>query len=428
MPFLAMLSRRFCAKDLATSINGSLGRGRATGYVRLLRKPALAFWHASCSISNAPKLSQPCKTIQFRQYGGDGLRLVSTTSSSEQPSPSPTDYQPPSTGFVARLPSNWIPYAELMRLDKPTGTYYVFFPCLFSTLLASAHIQAAPLQICAITALFFSGAVVMRGAGCTINDLWDRNLDPYVARTKLRPIARGAVTPKQAIVFTGFQLLTGLAILLQFPSACFWYASPSLLFVVTYPLAKRFTDYPQFILGLTFSWGAFLGFPALGYDLLSDVQAMKATVALYTSCVAWTVFYDMIYAHMDIKDDIKVGIRSIARRHEKETKAVLAGLAIMQMSLLGLSGSFLGFHAPFYLISCGLGSVTLGGIINRVDLKSVQNCWFWFRTGAWMTGGVISFGLWTEYCMRRTNSGHGARGEGNRRSGDCTNQRSQLLL
>jgi 4-hydroxybenzoate polyprenyltransferase len=289
-----------------------------------------------------------------------------------------------------------------MRIDKPTGSYYLFFPCLFSTFIAAtiATPIAAPSAVISTTALFFTGALVMRGAGCTINDLWDRNLDPHVERTRLRPIARRAITPSQAIVFLGGQLFTGLAVLLSLPFECFWYATPSLLLVATYPLAKRVTYYPQFVLGLTFSWGAMMGFPALGIDLLSNQSALIAASCLYASNVAWTVLYDMIYAHMDIKDDVKAGIKSIALKHEKETKAVLTGLAVVQLGLLAASGVAAGMGPIFFVGSCGGAALTLGTMIRRVKLKEVKNCWWWFVNGAWLTGGAISLGLAGEYFTR----------------------------
>lgn len=295
-----------------------------------------------------------------------------------------------------------VPYAELVRLDKPTGTYYLFFPCLFSTLLAAplANPMTPPSTVLATTALFLTGALVMRGAGCTINDLWDRNLDPLVARTRLRPIARGAVSPRAAIIFTGAQLLAGLGILLQFPTDCLYYGIPSLALVATYPLAKRVTHYPQSVLGLTFSWGAIMGFPALGVDLLNSGAAFKAAACLYASNVAWTVLYDMIYAHMDIKDDVKAGIKSIALRHDKDTKLVLSGLAILQIALLAGAGAAVGAGPIFYIGSCGSAAVTLITMIRRVKLKEVSNCWWWFKTGCWLTGGGVAAGLTGEYLAR----------------------------
>jgi 4-hydroxybenzoate polyprenyltransferase len=314
----------------------------------------------------------------------------------------PTPYTPPTTGLLSILPSSWVPYAELIRLDKPTGTYYLFFPCLFSTLLAAplAVPIASPLSVVGTSLLFFGGALIMRGAGCTINDLWDRNLDPHVARTRLRPIARGAVTPFNALAFTGAQLFAGLSILLQFPFECFFYAVPSLLLVTTYPLAKRVTHYPQFVLGLTFSWGAIMGFPALGVDLLQNNAALTAAGCLYASNIAWTVLYDMIYAHMDIKDDAKAGIKSIALRHDAQTKQILSGLAVTQICLLAAAGMAAGAGPLFFVGSCGGAALTLAVTIKRVNLKSVKDCWWWFVNGCLMTGGAISAGLGAEYLMQ----------------------------
>lgn len=314
----------------------------------------------------------------------------------------PEPYSPPTSGILSRLPKSWVPYGELIRLDKPTGTYYLFFPCLFSTLLAAplATPIASPLSVVGTGALFFAGALVMRGAGCSINDLWDRNLDPHVARTRHRPLARGALTPLRALTYTGAQLLAGLGILVQFPTACLFYGIPSLLFVASYPLAKRVTYYPQFVLGLTFSWGAVMGFPALGVDLMSDGAALSAAALLYASNVAWTVLYDMIYAHMDIKDDAKAGIKSIALKHDADTKKVLTGLAVVQIGLLGAAGMAAGAGPAFFVGSCGGAALTLGWMIRRVNLKNVKDCWWWFVNGCWITGGVISAGLGMDYLLK----------------------------
>lgn len=317
------------------------------------------------------------------------------------PPPAPAVYEPPNTGLLALLPSSWVPYAELIRLDKPAGTYYLFFPCLFSTLMAAplATPMASPGSVIGTTALFFAGALIMRGAGCTINDLWDRNLDPHVTRTRLRPIARGALTPFQGLVFTGAQLLAGLAILLQFPLECFFYATPSLLLVASYPLAKRVTYYPQFVLGLTFSWGAFVGFPALGVDLLSSTPALTAAALLYSSNVAWTVLYDGIYAHMDVKDDAKAGIKSVALAHD-QSKRFLVGLGAVQVGLLAASGIAAGAGPAFFVGSCGGAALTLGYMIKKVNLKDVKDCWWWFVNGCWITGGAVSAGLALDYTLK----------------------------
>jgi 4-hydroxybenzoate polyprenyltransferase len=331
----------------------------------------------------------------------DGHSELSPAVATAQPSKPavPAPYSPPTAGLLSYLPSSWVPYAELIRLDKPVGTNYLFFPCMFSTILAAPlTTPITPISTVVGTCLlFYSGAIVMRGAGCTVNDLWDRNLDPHVARTRLRPIARGAITPYQAIPFLGAQLFAGLAILLQFPWQCFFYATPSLIFVAVYPLAKRVTNYPQFVLGLTFSWGAMMGFPALGIDLLSNMPALVSAACLYGSCVAWTLVYDMIYAYQDIKDDVKAGIKSIALAQQHNAKTFLSVVAGVQVALLAGSGMAIGAGPVFFGGVCGGAATTLGYMIKKVDLSSVVDCWAWFKRGAWFTGGAISLGLTGEY-------------------------------
>ncbi|KAK0708963.1 UbiA prenyltransferase family-domain-containing protein [Lasiosphaeria miniovina] len=346
--------------------------------------PHCVAYHASARLSSATAAPAP-----------ETISVLDSNSSSV-----PELYSPPKTGLLSLLPASWVPYAELARIDKPTGAYYLFFPCLWSTLLAAPMATTTPASVIGTSLLFFGGALIMRGAGCTINDLWDRNLDPHVTRTRLRPIARQAITPFQGLVFTSAQLFAGLGILLQFPLECFFYATPSLLFVATYPLAKRVTYYPQFVLGLTFSWGAIMGFPALGVDLLSNTPALTAAGLLYASNVAWTVLYDMIYAHMDIKDDAKAGIKSIALKHDAQTKQVLTGLAVTQVAFLAGAGIVSGAGPAFFIGSCGGALVTLGIMIKRVNLKNVNDCWWWFVNGCWLTGGVVSLGLATDYLVK----------------------------
>ena len=209
--------------------------------------------------------------------------------------------------------------------------------------------------------------------------------------------------PFNAIVFTGAQLLAGLAVLLQFPSQCLFYGIPSLLLVAFYPLAKRVTHYPQVVLGLTFSWGAIMGFPALGVDLLHNSAAIMAAGYLYASNIAWTVLYDMIYAHMDIKDDAKAGIKSIALKHGKQTKQILTGLAATQVGLLAAAGVAAGAGPLFYVGSCGGAAATLAVMIWKVNLKSVKDCWWWFVNGCWFTGGAVATGLGVEYLVQYTS-------------------------
>ena len=398
----------FLATMLVTPYRISCAFARSTSFARTSLQLR---WTRQENLRSACAIERHRSTPNNRQNIGDAAFLrparrvftkaISNNDATSNPRSvdSSAVYEPPTTGLLSYLPRSWVPYAELIRLDKPTGTTYLFMPCLSSTLLAAplASPMAMPSTVLSTTALFYTGALIMRGAGCTVNDLWDRNLDPKVERTRLRPIARGAVTVQQAIPFLGAQLLAGLGILLQFPMQCLYYGIPSLLLVGTYPLAKRVTNYPQFMLGLTFSWGAIMGFPALGVELLSNTPALVSAACLYGSCVAWTVVYDMIYAYQDIRDDAKVGIKSIARAQEKNAKAFLSAVATVQVALLAGAGIAVGAGPVFFVGTCGGAAATLGFMIRRVNLKNVEDCWQWFKKGAWFTGGAISLGLFGEY-------------------------------
>ncbi|KAL1304577.1 hypothetical protein AAFC00_003549 [Neodothiora populina] len=370
------------------------------------RSPARHLALASISSSSSCRPQSALKAASLPlQSPHRSIRLASSQGSalpSKNDTDVPAPYTPPTTGLLSYLPARAVPYAELVRLDKPVGTYYLFLPCVFGTLLAAPLVNpiASPASVLGYSALFLAGAGIMRGAGCTINDLWDRDFDPQVSRTRLRPIARRAVTLQAALVFTGVQLLAGLGILLQFPIQCLYYGVPSLVLVALYPLAKRVTYYPQAVLGLAYSWGAIMGFPTMGVDLLSNTAALQAAGCLYASSIAWTIMYDMIYAHQDIKDDAKAGIKSIALAHENETKYVLSGLAVTQTSLLAAAGIAAGAGPLYFIGSCGGAALTTGYMIWKVNLKSVEDCWWWFRHSCWFTGGAITLGLAADYLAK----------------------------
>lgn len=187
------------------------------------------------------------------------------------------------------LPEKVRPYAHLARLDKPIGTWLLAWPCMWSITLAASPGHLPDMKM---LTLFGCGAFLLRGAGCTINDLLDRDIDTKVERTKSRPIASGALTPFQGVSFLGLQLLLGLGILLQLNNYSRMLGASSLLLVFSYPLMKRITFWPQAFLGLTFNWGALLGWSAVRGSLDPVV-----VLPLYVSGVFWTLVYDTIYAH-----------------------------------------------------------------------------------------------------------------------------------
>lgn len=294
--------------------------------------------------------------------------------------------------FVRALPAPLIPYAELMRLDKPIGTWLLYSPCTWAITMA-AYSSAAPLsQTVTMLGLFGVGSVIMRGAGCTINDLLDRNMDNKVARTVTRPLARRAVSVPQAITFLGAQCFAGLGILLCLPLDCFWLGALSLPFVATYPLFKRFTYYPQASLSFCFTWGALLGFPAMG------VWNIPAMLALHASSFAWCMTYDTIYAHQDKKFDITAGVKSTALKWADKSKPIMKGLTVGQIGLLTASGIF-NAMGPFFYASVAVAAYRVFNMIRKVDLDDPDNCWKWFLNNI-HTGHVIWLGCLGDYFSR----------------------------
>ncbi len=234
---------------------------------------------------------------------------------------------PPQHWLIDSLPPLVRPYALLMRLDRPIGTWLLLFPCWWSLALASERLPNLW-----YTLLFAVGAIVMRGAGCVLNDLYDRHLDAQVARTRDRPLASGAVKPWQAIVFLGCLLLIGLGVLWMFNPLTEGLGIASLLLVAIYPLMKRYTWWPQLFLGFTFNWGALLGWTAVRGSL------GVGPVMLYTAGIFWTLAYDTIYAHQDKEDDISVNIKSTALLFGKASRKIVAGFYALTLLVLFVTG------------------------------------------------------------------------------------------
>lgn len=253
----------------------------------------------------------------------------------------------PAAWIDRKMPDSWRPYARLMRLDRPIGTWLLLLPCWWSLAL----VPDAPFWTVLFDAAVFAlGSVVMRGAGCTVNDIYDRNLDRQVERTSLRPLASGEVKLWQAVVFLALLLLIGLGILLCLNPLTIRLALVSLALVFTYPLMKRVTWWPQLFLGLTFNWGAWLGWTALTGEI------GMATVPLYTGGVLWTLAYDTLYAHQDKNDDVKVGVKSTALLFGQNSRPIIALFYVAALGCFALAGLAARMHRLFYdgLIVAGL--------------------------------------------------------------------------
>jgi len=256
---------------------------------------------------------------------------------------------------VADATGNWVdtlappwsrPYLRLARLDRPIGSWLLLLPCWWSAALAAglAHDLS---RLPTVIALFFVGAFAMRGAGCTWNDITDRDLDAMVERTRSRPIPAGQVSVPQAFGFLIGQALIGLAVLLQFNRFAVATGIASLVIVAVYPFMKRITWWPQVVLGLAFSWGALMGFAVI----LGRIDGVA--LALYAGSIAWVIGYDTIYAHQDAEDDALIGVKSTARLFGQRTHQALVAFYALAVALIGcaiwLAGG--GWSAWFGLVA-----------------------------------------------------------------------------
>ena len=282
------------------------------------------------------------------------------------------------------LPSGLRPYARLARWERPIGWWLLLWPCWWSAALAAdaaGRGSPNPWHL----ALFLIGAVAMRGAGCTWNDLVDRELDDKVARTRSRPIPSGQVTVKQAKIFLVLQALVGALVLVQFNGFSILLGLSSLGVVAIYPFMKRVTDWPQAFLGLAFSWGALMGWAAVFGRL--DV----APVVLYVGCVLWTIGYDTIYAHQDKEDDAVVGVRSTARYFAENTRGWL--IALYGATVACLATALVLAHAgPLAFLGLAGFAGHLVWQIVRLDIDDPDLCLALFRANRW-TGWIFFAGL-----------------------------------
>ncbi|EMR09158.1 4-hydroxybenzoate polyprenyl transferase [Pneumocystis murina B123] len=269
----------------------------------------------------------------------------------------------------------FIPYAQLARWNNPIGAWLLYLPSTWSITMAAYSQTISAHETLSMLGLFGAGSILMRGAGCTINDLWDRKIDARVERTAMRPLASGALSARQAIAFLGLQLAGGAGILIQLPVECQLLGASSLIFVTVYPLMKRITWYPQVVLGFTFNWGILLGWPALvGWDHVT----WGSCLPLYISGIIWTVMYDIIYAHQDKRDDAQASVYSMALKLGKHTKPWLFALSMLQTTTMAWAGYMNGHSPIFYIFGCGSGIIYTIWMLRTINLNKPSNCWLWF--------------------------------------------------
>lgn len=310
--------------------------------------------------------------------------------SPDAPRPRPVEVRPAAPTVADSVSGNWVdtrapeelrPYLRLSRADRPIGTWLLLLPCWWGALLgALAAPDTAGWRTVWILLACSAGAWLMRGAGCTWNDISDRDIDGLVERTRNRPIPSGQVSLREALIWMGIQAAAAFLILLTFNGAAIALGILSLLPVTIYPFAKRFTWWPQVFLGLAFNWGALLAWTAqtgsLGWP----------AVLLYLAGIAWTLFYDTIYAHQDREDDALIGVKSTARLFGEQTENWLRGFLLASIALLSLAIIFaLAPLADPLVLSVALaGAWVFGAHLNwqlgRLNIHKPEVCLMLFRS------------------------------------------------
>jgi len=281
-----------------------------------------------------------------------------------------------------RAPSVLRPFLRLARADRPIGSWLLLIPCWWSTAMAAQMSGHWSPYAIALLALFALGSIAMRGAGCTWNDILDRDIDGLVERTRSRPIPAGQVSVKAAFVFLGLQALAGLIVLFCLPVYAMVVAISSLGVVAIYPLMKRVIWVPQAVLGLAFSWGALMGFAAL-------LEALPPSAfLLYFGAVMWVIGYDTIYAHQDREDDAIVGVKSSALLFERSTVPWLVGFYGAAIVLIGLAIFYAG-GGIFAWSGLALFAAHLGWQVSRLDIDDPARCLTVFRSNR--DAGLILF-------------------------------------
>jgi 4-hydroxybenzoate polyprenyltransferase len=279
-------------------------------------------------------------------------------------------------------PDSFRPFLRLARADRPIGTWLLLWPCWWSIALANTTSNFPDLWL---LALFAIGAFVMRGAGCTLNDIVDRNFDGMVERTALRPIPAGEVTLLQAFIFMGFLCLVGFAVLVELNQFTIILGVSSLSLIVIYPFMKRITYWPQLVLGLTFNWGALMGWTAVTGSLDT------APIALYVAGIFWTLGYDTIYAHQDKDDDILIGVKSTALKLGNKTKSWLVFFYTSALWLFAFAGLNAG-GGMIFVCAMVLMAAQLFWQVKTVKIKDSENCLAVFKSNT-NAGWILFLGL-----------------------------------
>lgn len=306
-------------------------------------------------------------------------------------------YRSPSKGWVSHLPSSFVPYVQLARLSTPAPSSLIWFPQLFGSLHAASLLGSDYSHVLNTNLVLFLGAFFYSNTAHIWNDLVDAPLDRLVTRTAHRPIPSGRVGRSAAAIFAATQFLAAAAFLLALPPACALVALPAVIGAAIYPFAKRVTYYPQVVLGLTLAWGTVMGEVAMGLDPFKSTEIIASIGCQFLASCMRNIIYDLIYAHQDLEDDIKAGVKSMAVLYRRSAKSLLWSL-LATVSCLLIASGVLSAMGPVYFVSSVGGSImTLSLMIHRVQLERPESCRWWFENGLWSAEAAMAIGPFGEY-------------------------------
>ena len=331
------------------------------------------------------------------------------TSLQTKPTSLDSGYTFPKSGILSYLPAKVVPFGELTRIDKPVGVFYLYTQCASGTLLAASLADpiVTPSRLVATNTALLISSILFRAAACSWNDTADQVIDKYVWRTRLRPVARGAVSTTAAHACTGSLLFVAMILQSQVPRLsgqsqnllCVFYSIPFIIAAAIYPFLKRITHYPQVLLGFMNSWGIVVAFPSLGIDMFTSEARIAAAACMTISVISWTALNDTIYAFQDLIDDLKAGVKSMAVRHNNHAKLLFGGLATIQVLALLLVGFVLGTGVMYYIGVLAV-SALLSVVIAMVDLEEPKSCAWWFHGGCHLVGIATVCAFFSEYTRR----------------------------
>ncbi|ATZ58865.1 hypothetical protein BCIN_17g00020 [Botrytis cinerea B05.10] len=348
---------------------------------------------------------------------------------------------PSKAQWYSHLGDAYIPYLQLMRLDRPNGYWYFWYPHAYGTLWAAIQQRSSLQDLLLVNLILIWGNVIMRGATCTWNDTVDIDFDRKVSRCRNRPLARGAISISQANLFTAAQTLASLATLALLPPLCFIYAVPPVVGWFCYPLTKRVTYYPQAVLGFPMAWGVYIGAASMGadplhfsplldalmaalgreptersglspvFEALLEVQIDWPIAVFYAANVVWTLLYEIVYSHQDATEDIAAGVKNLVLLYVNPdatipeerfgTMPLLCRLAFTQVLLLATAGTLGGFGFSYSTLAVAGTAATLATMLSRVRLGDPESCAWWFKVGNPQYAGMAMLsGLSAEYLVR----------------------------